>query len=129
MKSEIKSSDGLVREIEVEVPADVVDAAYSDAYEKYRKQAKIKGFRPGKAPRKVLERLYKKDVHADVKSRLIQNSFIDALKETDLNIVGDPKLDPPELDAKGPYKYDATVEIRPAIEDVEFKGLTLKKNM
>jgi len=76
-----------------------------------------------------LERLYKKDVNADVSSKLIQKSLIDALKEAELNIVGRPEVEPPIADGKGPYKYDATVEIEPEIETVEFKGLTLKKNL
>jgi trigger factor len=73
--------------------------------------------------------MYKKDVLADVSSKLIQDSFLDALKETELNIVGNPKLDPPELEGKGPYKYDATIEISPEIEDIDFKGLALKKTL
>jgi len=73
--------------------------------------------------------MFKKDVLADVSSRLIQNSFVDAIKETQLNIVGNPKLDPPGLKEKGPYKYDATIEVRPEIEDIDFKGLTLKKTL
>ena len=76
-----------------------------------------------------MERLYKKDVHIDVSSKLLQDSFVEAIKETDLNIVGNPKIDPPGLDEKGPYKYDATVEIKPEIEEIDFKGLTLKKNL
>ena len=60
-------------------------------------------------------------------SKLIQNSFLDALKETELNIIGQPRVDPPELDPKAPYKYDATVEISPEIDDIDFKGMKLKR--
>ncbi|MEA1901807.1 MAG: trigger factor, partial [Thermodesulfobacteriota bacterium] len=98
-------------------------------YKDLKKNAKVKGFRPGKTPRTVLERLYKKDVNADVSSKLIQKSLLDALKEAELNIVGRPEVEPPIADGKGSYKYDATVEIEPEIETVEFKGLTLKKNL
>jgi len=89
----------------------------------------VKGFRPGKTPRSVLKRMFKKDVHADVSSKLIQNSFLDAIKETELNIVGNPKVDPPGLEENGPYKYDATIEVSPKIEDIDFKGLALKKTL
>jgi trigger factor len=75
----------------------------------------------------VLERLYGKDVKADVSSKLIQSAFIDALKETELNIVGSPKVDPPELDAGAAYLFDAEVEINPEIPDIAFKGLELNK--
>jgi trigger factor len=72
--------------------------------------------------------MFKKDILADVSSRLIQNSFIDAIKEKDLKVVGRPKLDPPELKSEQPYAYAATVEVSPPIADVEFKGLNLKRN-
>jgi trigger factor len=75
----------------------------------------------------VVVRLFKKDVHADVTSNLIQSSFMDALKEVDLKIVGTPNVDPPELEATGPYRYDATVEISPELEDIEYRGLSLKR--
>ncbi|MBW2584101.1 MAG: trigger factor, partial [Deltaproteobacteria bacterium] len=97
-------------------------------YNALKKNAKVKGFRPGKVPRSALVRLFKKDIHADVTSRLIQSSFIDAVKETELKIVGNPQVDPPELEATGSYKYDATVEITPEIKDIDYSGLTLKRS-
>ena len=115
--------------LHVEIPEKVVLSELDKAYKDLKKNAKVKGFRPGKTPRAVLERLYKKDVNADVSSTLIQNSLIDAIKEAELNIVGRPEIEPPVTDGKGPYKYDATVEIEPEIETVDFKGLTLKKNL
>jgi trigger factor len=99
----------------------------NDAYKQLKNTAKIKGFRKGKAPRSVLERRFQKDVHNDVSSKLIQDSFIPALEDAHLDIVGKPEIDPPALDKKGPYKYSAAVEIKPEIEDIDFKNLTLKK--
>ncbi|MCD4763213.1 MAG: trigger factor, partial [Desulfobacterales bacterium] len=115
--------------LHVEIPEKDVVGELDKAYKDLKKNAKVKGFRPGKTPRTVLERLYKKDVNADVSSKLIQESLIDAIKEAELNIVGRPEIEPPIADGKGPYKYDATVEIEPEIETVDFKGLTLKKNL
>ena len=115
--------------LHVEIPEKVVVDELDKAYKDLKKNAKVKGFRPGKTPRTVLERFYKKEVNADVSSKLIQESLIDAIKEAELNIVGRPEIEPPIADGKGPYKYDATVEIEPEIETVDFKGLTLKKNL
>jgi trigger factor len=115
--------------LHVEIPEKVVVGELDKAYKDLKKNAKVKGFRPGKTPRTVLERLYKKDVNADVSSKLIQESLINAIKEAELNIVGRPEIEPPIADGKGPYKYDATVEIEPEIETVDFKGLSLKKNL
>jgi trigger factor len=115
--------------LHVEIPNEKVVLELDNAYEKLKKTAKLKGFRPGKTPRSVLEQYFKKDVHADVSSKLIQDSFLDAVKEKELKIVGDPKIEPPPFDEKGPYKYDATIETKPVIADIDFKGLQLKKNI
>lgn len=115
--------------LHIEVSAKAVTKELDSAYKNLKKTAKIKGFRPGKAPRSVLETYFKKDVHNDVTSKLLQESLLAAIKENDLNIVGNPKVDPPELDEKGPYKYEATVEVRPEIGQVDITGLTLEKKL
>ena len=129
MQVTVEDLSSVKKVLHIEIPEDKVVSELDASYKNLKKTAKVKGFRPGKTPRSVLERMYKKDVLADVSSRLIQDSFLDALKETELNIVGNPKLDPPGLEEKGPYKYDATIEVRPEIEDIDFKGLALKKTL
>ena len=127
MQVKVEDVSSVKKVLHIEVPEDTVTRELNDAYQQLKKTAKVKGFRPGKTPRSVLERMFKKDVHMDVSSKLLQDSFVEALKETDLNIVGNPKIDPPQLEEKGPYKYDATVEIKPEIDKIDFKGLSLKK--
>jgi len=127
MQVTVEDVSSVKKILHIEVPEKIVIRELDNAYKNLKKNAKVKGFRPGKAPRSVLERLYKKDVHGDVSSKLLQDSFVEALKETELNIIGNPKIEPPKLEEKGPYKYDATVEVKPEIDDIDFKGLTLKK--
>lgn len=127
MQVMVEDVSSVKKVLHIEIPEEKVTRELDNAYGQLKKTAKIRGFRPGKAPRGVLERMFKKEVQADVSSRLIQESFIDAIKETDLKIVGSPKVDPPGIEPKTPYKYDATIEIRPEIENIEFKGLKLKK--
>ena len=115
------------KKLRIEIPAKDVTRELDNAYKQLKKTAKIKGFRPGKAPRSVLERYFKKDVHNDVTSKLLQDSFVAAIKEKDLDIVGNPQIDPPELDAEGPYQYEATIEVKPEIGEIDFKGLELEK--
>ena len=129
MQVTVEDLNSVKKILHIEIPEDKVVSELDASYKNLKKTAKVKGFRPGKTPRLVLERMFKKDLLADVSSRLIQDSFLDALKETKLNIVGNPKLDPPGLKEKGPYKYDATIEVRPEIEDIDFKGLALKKTL
>jgi trigger factor len=124
----VEDVSGVKKTLHIEIPQEEVVRELNSAYSQLKKTAKIKGFRPGKAPRSVLERMFKKDVHADVSSKLIKESFIDALKETDLKVIGNPELEPPDLKANQNFKYDATVEVKPDINDIDFKGLKLKKS-
>lgn len=127
MQVTVEDVSSVKKTLHIEIPEDEVARELNDTYNTLKKTAKIKGFRPGKVPRSVLERMFGKNVHADVSSKLIQNSFLDAIKQANLKVVGTPQVDPPELDPKGPYKYDATVEITPEIEDIDYQGLKLKR--
>ena len=127
MQVSVEDINSVKKTLHIEIPEETVVKELDKAYDKLKKKAKVKGFRPGKVPRSVVVRLFKKDVHADVTSNLIQSSFMDALKETDLKIVGTPNVDPPELEATGPYRYDATVEISPELEDIKYHDLVLKR--
>ncbi len=128
MQVSVEDINSVKKTLHIEIPEEEVVRELDRAYNALKKNAKVKGFRPGKVPRSALVRLFKKDIHADVTSRLIQSSFIDAIKETELKIVGNPQVDPPELAATGSYKYAATVEITPEIKDIDYSGLTLKRS-
>ena len=127
MQVSVEDVNSVKKTLHIEIPEKEVVRELDKAYSALKKNAKVKGFRPGKVPRSALERLFKKDVHADVTSKLIQSSFFEAIKETELKIVGNPQVDPPELEATGSYKYDATVEISPEIEKIDYSGLKLKR--
>jgi trigger factor len=129
MKVSVENRSSVKKVMHIEIPEADVVSALNDAYQALKKTAKVKGFRPGKTPRNVLERLYKKDVHADVVSKLIQDAYVDALKETKLKVVGSPVVDPPDLAVKGDYCFDAEVEVQPEIADIDFTGLKLQKNL
>ena len=129
MQFKVEDVSSVKKTLHIEIPQDEVVRELDKAYNQLKKSARVKGFRPGKVPRSVLERMFKKDVNADVSSRLIQSSFIDAIKQTELKIVGNPELDPPELAADSSYKYIAKVEITPEIDAIEFKGLKLKRTL
>ena len=127
MNVTVEDLNSVKKVMHLEIPAADVTRELDKAYNEIRRTARIKGFRQGKAPRSVIERLYKKEVHADVAGRLIQETLLEALKDSQLPILGTPKVDPPELAADAAYKFDAVFEIKPEIADIPFKGLTLKK--
>lgn len=129
MRVTVEDLSSVKKVMHIEIPEPDVARELDKAYDNLKRTAKIKGFRPGKVPRPVLERMFKKDVHADVSYKLIQESFMDAIRETDLRILGTPEMDTPELDPNSPYKYKATVDTQPEIAEIDFKGLSLKKTL
>ncbi|MCA1792480.1 MAG: trigger factor [Desulfotignum sp.] len=128
MQVKIEDKSSVKKVLSFEIPKEKVAKELDKAYNELKKKADIKGFRKGKIPRKVLENRFSKDVHADVAPRLIQDSFIEAIQEHDLNIVGGPQMDPPDLDPEAAYIFDITVEVKPELEDIDFKGISLEKN-
>lgn len=129
MEVTVTDINSVKKKIQIQIPREKVGKELDSAYLKLKKNAKIKGFRPGKAPRSVLERLFKKDVHADVAGNLIQSTFIDVIKQEDLAVIGTPDIDPPELDPDGPFTYDVTVELKPELSSIEFEGVQLTKTL
>jgi trigger factor len=129
MQITVKDESAVKKTLHIEIPAETVNRELDDSYRELKKNAKVKGFRPGKAPFSVLKRIYKDKVHADVAFQLIQKSLPDAVMEKNLNIVGEPVINSSELMEEQPFSYDATVEVKPELPDIDFKGLDLKKNM
>jgi len=129
MQVTVEDLSAVKKILHIEVPEENITLEIDKAYNQLKKTAKVKGFRPGKAPRSVLERMYKNDVQGDVISKVIQESFFAAIQEKELKLIGQPGIEPPELEANAPYKFTATIEVAPELEKVEFKGLKLKKTI
>ena len=104
MQVTVEDVSDIKKIMHVEIPEEKVAKELNNAYKRLKKTAKIKGFRPGKAPLSILERLFKKDVHNEVSSKLLQNSVVEAIKKADLDIVGNPEIDPHEFDGHGSFK-------------------------
>jgi len=115
MQIKIEDKSSVKKVLSFEIPKEAVTKELDKAYNELKKKADVKGFRKGKIPRKVLENRFSKDVYAEVAPRLIQEAFLDAIKEHNLDIVGGPQLDPPELDPEKAYAFDITVEIKPKL--------------
>ena len=129
MEVTVTDISSIKKKVQIQIPQADVVKELDNAYREIKKNAKIKGFRPGKAPRSVLERMFSKDVHADVTNTLIQNSFIDAVRQESLAFIGTPDIAPAELDPEKPFIYDVTMELKPALADINFEGVKLKKTL
>lgn len=127
MQVKIQDQSSVKKVLSFEIPKEKVAKELNKAYSELKKNADIKGFRKGKIPRKVLENRFSDDVHADVAPRLIQEVFVGAVQEHELNVVGSPQMDPPELVPDADYAFDVTIEVKPELEDIAFEGLELEK--
>jgi len=127
MQVKIEDKSSVKKVLSFEIPKETIAKELNKAYNELKKTADVKGFRKGKIPRKVLENRFAKDVHAEIAPRLIQDSFVETIKEHKLNIVGGPQLDPPELNPDEAYAFEITVEIKPELDDIAFAGISLEK--
>jgi trigger factor len=115
------------RKLAVEVPVEAVAAELDRAFGRVQREAKLKGFRPGRAPRAVLERFFGDQVRADVLSHLIEHSYSDAVKQAGLRPVGPPEIVPDAIEPGKPLRYSATIDVLPKIEIANPAGLPAKR--
>jgi trigger factor len=126
-KSEIRvetfEEGPVVRVIEVEIEARRVRKAFDRAYRDLAKEVSVKGFRPGKAPRSVLERLYGASLAEQIEGQLINETLSDAVELTDLVPVSEPAVDGGKPDPDAPFRYTVRIEVRPEVELPDLTGL------
>jgi trigger factor len=115
----------VVMELSVEVPATIVKAEIDKAYVTLGKKAHIKGFRPGKAPRDVLTRMFAPQVQNDVANAIVNDTLPKILSDKNLTPVSQPNVEAKGVDPKQPFSFTATFEVQPEIENVKFEGFEL----
>ncbi len=117
MKLEVTELGPIKRAITVEVPEDAVNREFDRAYTDLKRQVRIPGFRPGKAPTAMLEKRYAKSVEQDVIQRLVQAYYQKAIKEAGVApvLVEIPPLERMKATRNASLSFTATVEIKPSI--------------
>jgi len=116
MNVSIEDISSIKKKVNVEISEDQVTKEVDSFYRELGKKAKIKGFRPGKVPRNILERYFKDYVKAEVIQKLVQETYPTAISETNLHPVSDPMIDSGELESGKPFQYSATIEVKPEIK-------------
>lgn len=120
MPSQVSEIDPVTVEIQVEVPWDRVQKGLDETFSKLQRSARVKGFRPGKAPKSVLQRLFSKDVQAEVVSNLVEETVVEAVKQHELPVVSNAMMDTrPELTTGQPLTFKVKFEVRPKVEALE----------
>ena len=112
----------------VEVPAEQFDEAIKAAYNKNKNRFNIPGFRKGKAPQAMIEKMYGPGVfYEDAANEAIDSSYGDAMKESGLEIVSRPEIDITQIEKGKAFIYTATVAVRPEVTLGQYKGVEVQK--
>jgi trigger factor len=114
------------KRLQIGVPAEIVTKEIDSTYRKLGKKAKIKGFRPGKVPRTVLQRYYGDYIRDEVINKLVNDTYFKALSEKDIKPVSQPTIDNGTLEEGKAFEYSAIVEVKPDIALKDYLGLQLK---
>ena len=117
------------KKVIVEIPRETITRATDEQYETFRKDALVPGFRKGRAPRRLLEKRFGKDVGEQVKLKLLADASDAAVKESKLDILREPEInyEKIELPAEGPLKFDFEIEVRPEFELPQLEGIPVNK--
>jgi trigger factor len=128
MDVQVQDISTIRKQLTFSIPAEQVDTEIATAYKKLAKTAKIKGFRPGKIPKNILERHYEPQMQEQVAGKLINDSYFKALVDHKIPAISHPDITESGDVAVGQsFAYTAEVEIKPEIEVKDYTGLKLER--
>jgi len=124
MKTEVKKIDDTKREINVEVSGELVKNKFEDVFKKIGQEAKVPGFRPGHAPRDLLEKHYSSYAHEQVLKELVPDIYNQAVAKEGLDCLALPEISEVKLDRIN-LSFKARVEVSPEIAIKNYKGIKI----
>ena len=126
MNVTVESTVALERRMRIEVPIERIESEVNTRLKSVGRTAKIKGFRPGKVPAKVVRQHYGKQVRQEVLGEIMQKSYSDAVTQENLKPAGGPKIESEDEDGKT-FAYTATFEVLPEVELKDLNKITVDK--
>jgi trigger factor len=114
--------------VRVEVEPEKVEAAFEEITRDFAKEARLPGFRPGKAPKDMVAKRYESEIQDEAKRKLIGDSYRKAIADQKLNVVGRPDVEEIQFSRGQPLQFAATLEIAPEFELPNYKGLTAQRD-
>ncbi len=128
MSVQVEKLEKSMAKLTIEASAEDFAAAIDKAYKKNRNKIAMPGFRKGKAPRKMIEKMYGAGVFfEDAANIIIPDAYADAAKESGLEIVAQPEIDVVQVEAGKPFIFTATVAVKPEVTLGEYKGIEVEK--
>jgi trigger factor len=115
------------KKLSFDVPWADVKNELDAVYRKVGKKAKIKGFRPGKIPRGILEAHYREEAEEETISNLVNRYYWETLQENEIPVVTQPEIEQKGIETEKNFIFSATVEVEPVVEPKDYLGLELEK--
>ena len=128
MSLQVEKLEKNMAKLTIEASAEDFEKAIQKVYLKARGKINIPGFRKGKAPRKLIEKMYGTGVfYEDAANDLIPTAYAEALKDCDLEIVSRPEINVTQIEAGKPFIFTAEVAVKPEVTLGEYKGVEVEK--
>ena len=128
MSVKVENLKNNMAKLTIEVPVEELEKAIQGAYLKQRGQINMPGFRKGKAPRKMIEKMYGTGIfYEEAANDLISSNYGQAADESGLDIVSQPNIDVVQLESGKPFIFTAEVALKPEVTLGEYKGIEVPK--
>ena len=128
MSVTVEKLEKSMAKLKIEVSAEQLEKALQKAYEKNKNKIQLNGFRKGKAPRKMIEKIYGKEIfYEDAANELIEAEYPGAVNECGEDVVSSPKIDVEQLEAGKDFIFIAEVALKPPVKLGKYKGVEVPK--
>lgn len=128
MSLQVEKLEKNMVKLTIEASTEEFNAAVEKAYQKNRGKISVQGFRKGKAPRTIIEKMYGANIFfEDAANIIIPDAYEKAAKESDLEIVSQPEIDVVQIEKGKPFIFTATVAVKPEVTLGEYKGIEVEK--
>lgn len=128
MSLQVEKLEKNMAKLTIEVPAEDLEKAIQNAYKKQKNKISLPGFRKGKVPRQMIEKMYGPEIfYDDAANELIPKAYAKAYDESGLDIVSRPEIDVVQIEKGKPFVFTAEVAIKPEVTLGEYKGLEVDK--
>lgn len=130
MSVQVEKLEKSMAKLTIEVSAEEFDSAIDKAYKKSKNKIAMPGFRKGKAPRAMIEKMYGAGVfYEDAANIIIPDAYENAAKESDLEIVSQPEIAIDQIEKGKPFIFTATVAVKPEVTLGDYKGIEVEKKI
>ena len=128
MSLQVENLEKNMAKLTIEVSAEELEKAIQGAYLKQKNKISVPGFRKGKVPRQMIEKMYGAEIfYDDAANALIPEAYSNAYDESGLEIVSQPKVEVVQLEKGKPFIFTAEVAVKPEVTLGEYKGLEVDK--